>query len=159
MCQFAVVQAGRTALAFTSQRRATPAAGRQKANRKKAALLRLTAADQAYRQKDLAQAMRILEQIPLDSLKPAQQIFASTLGAEIALARNNPKVALKNPRPPQHATLGRTAHTATDSHPTHARTCPGSGWTAPERCPRADFHRSPTERIERQRKTTSGSGD
>lgn len=61
----------------------------------KAALLRLTAADQAYRQKDLTQAVRILEQIPPDSLKPAQQIFASTLNAEIALARSKPKVALK----------------------------------------------------------------
>lgn len=61
----------------------------------KAALLRLTAADQAYRQKDLGHAIRILEQIPLDSLKPAQQIFASTLSAEIALTRNNAKAALK----------------------------------------------------------------
>jgi len=66
-----------------------------KSNAEKAALLRLTAANKAYGQKDLAQAMRILEQTPLDTLKPAQQIFASTLSAEIALARNNPKVALK----------------------------------------------------------------
>ncbi|WKN23323.1 penicillin-binding protein activator [Azotobacter vinelandii] len=77
-----------------------------KSKPEKAALLRLTAADQAYRQKDLAQAMRILEQIPLDSLKPAQQIFASTLGAEIALARNNPKVALKTLDHPSMQHLG-----------------------------------------------------
>jgi len=62
----------------------------------KAALLRLSAADQAYRQKDLGQAVRILGQVPLGDLKPAQQIFASTLSAEIALTRNNPKAALKS---------------------------------------------------------------
>ena len=50
----------------------------------KAALLRLSAADQAYRQKDNARAARILEQVQLDSLKPAQQVFASTLAAELA---------------------------------------------------------------------------
>lgn len=72
----------------------------------KAALLRLTAADQAYRQKDLAQAVRILEQTPLDSLKPAQQIFASTLSAEIALARNNAKAALKALNHPSMQHLG-----------------------------------------------------
>jgi len=72
----------------------------------KAALLRLSAADQAYRQKDLGQAVRILEQTPLDSLKPAQQIFASTLGAEIALARNNAKAALKSLNHPSMQHLG-----------------------------------------------------
>ncbi|WP_175652151.1 penicillin-binding protein activator [Pseudomonas sp. Marseille-P9899] len=60
----------------------------------KAALLRLSAADQAYRQKDTARAARILEQVQLDSLKPAQQVFASTLAAELALSRNQPKAAL-----------------------------------------------------------------
>ncbi|WP_110969730.1 penicillin-binding protein activator [Pseudomonas huaxiensis] len=60
----------------------------------KAALLRLSAADQAYRQKDTARATRILEQVQLDSLKPAQQVFASTLAAELALSRNQPKAAL-----------------------------------------------------------------
>lgn len=60
----------------------------------KAALLRLSAADQAYRQKDNARAARILEQVQIDSLKPAQQVFASTLSAELALSRNQPKAAL-----------------------------------------------------------------
>lgn len=60
----------------------------------KAALLRLSAADQAYRQKDNARAARILEQVQLDTLKPAQQVFASTLSAELALSRNQPKAAL-----------------------------------------------------------------
>jgi hypothetical protein len=60
-----------------------------------AALLRLAAADQAYQQKNIARADSILEQVPLDSLKPAQQIYASTLAAELALAREKPKAALK----------------------------------------------------------------
>ena len=60
-----------------------------------AASLRLAAADQAYKLNDNGQAARILEQIQLDSLLPAQQIFASTLQAELALARNKPKSALK----------------------------------------------------------------
>lgn len=60
-----------------------------------AASLRLAAADQAYKLNDNGQAARILEQVQLDSLLPAQQIFASTLQAELALARNKPKTALK----------------------------------------------------------------
>jgi outer membrane PBP1 activator LpoA protein len=59
-----------------------------------AALLRLSAADLAYKQKDFPRAARILEQIPLDTLKPAQQVFASTLSAELAMSRNQPKAAL-----------------------------------------------------------------
>ncbi|MEB3900670.1 penicillin-binding protein activator [Pseudomonas putida] len=59
-----------------------------------AALLRLSAADLAYKQKDYPRAARILEQVPLDSLKPAQQVFASTLAAELAMSRNQPKAAL-----------------------------------------------------------------
>ncbi|MCO7516681.1 penicillin-binding protein activator [Pseudomonas guariconensis] len=59
-----------------------------------AALLRLSAADMAYRQKDYPRAARILEQVPLDGLKPAQQVFASTLAAELAMSRNQPKAAL-----------------------------------------------------------------
>ncbi|MCR3796361.1 penicillin-binding protein activator [Pseudomonas aeruginosa] len=60
-----------------------------------AALLRLSAADLAYQQKDLARSTAILGQIPLESLKPAQQVFASTLNAELALARSKPKAALQ----------------------------------------------------------------
>src|SRR3989338_6079068 len=41
-----------------------------------AAALRLSAADLAYKQKDLARASSILEQVQLESLKPAQQIYA-----------------------------------------------------------------------------------
>ncbi|MDA7085252.1 penicillin-binding protein activator [Pseudomonas sp. SA3-5] len=60
-----------------------------------AALLRLAAADLAYQQNNIARADSILEQVPLNSLKPAPQIYASTLAAELALAREKPKVALK----------------------------------------------------------------
>lgn len=59
-----------------------------------AALLRLSAADQASRQGDAARAGQILSTVPLDSLKPAQQIFAVTLSAELAMTRNDFKAAL-----------------------------------------------------------------
>lgn len=72
----------------------------------KAALLRLTAADQAYTQKDLGRAARILEQVPLDKLQPAQQIFASTLSAQIALAHHNAKAALNALKHPSMSYLG-----------------------------------------------------
>lgn len=61
-----------------------------------AALLRLSAADQASRQGDTARAGQILGTVPLDSLKPAQQIFAVTLSAELAMARNDFKAALSS---------------------------------------------------------------
>ena len=60
-----------------------------------AALLRLAAADLAYQQKSIARADSILEQVQLNGLRPAQQIYASTLAAELALAREKPKAALK----------------------------------------------------------------
>lgn len=69
-------------------------------------LLRLSAADQAYQQKDIARATRILEQVNLTSLQPAQQIFASTLSAELAMARKQPKSALQAL---QHPSLERLA--------------------------------------------------
>lgn len=60
-----------------------------------AALLRLSAADLAYRQQDIGRATRILDEVPLDNLKPAQQVFAATLDAELDMARDKPKSALK----------------------------------------------------------------
>jgi outer membrane PBP1 activator LpoA protein len=71
-----------------------------------AALLRLAAADQALAQRDLAQTQQILDLIELDKLLPAQQIFASTLQAELALARNKPKAALQALQHPSFARLG-----------------------------------------------------
>ncbi|MBC9252112.1 hypothetical protein A9179_17715 [Pseudomonas alcaligenes] len=71
-----------------------------------AALLRLSAADLAYQQQDLGRAARILEEVPLEGLKPAQQVFASTLAAEIAMARNKPKSALQALQHPSLERLG-----------------------------------------------------
>ncbi|MFV0455478.1 MAG: penicillin-binding protein activator [Pseudomonas sp.] len=61
----------------------------------KAALLRLSAADQSFQQGDLAKSREILALVPLEQLPPAQQIFASTLRAELALAANDPQQALQ----------------------------------------------------------------
>jgi len=72
----------------------------------KAALLRLSAADQAFRQNDAGRAAKILEQVPLDQLKPAQQVYASTLSAELALTRNQPKAALAALNHPSLQRLG-----------------------------------------------------
>lgn len=71
-----------------------------------AALLRLSAADLAYQQKDIARATRIREQVDLATLPPAQKIFASTLDAELAMARQQPKSALQALR---HPSLERLA--------------------------------------------------
>jgi hypothetical protein len=71
-----------------------------------ASLLRLAAADLAYQQKKNARAASILEQVQLNSLKPAQQIYASTLIAELALAREKPKAALKALSHPSLQRLG-----------------------------------------------------
>ncbi|MBC3778061.1 penicillin-binding protein activator [Pseudomonas sp. SWRI99] len=60
----------------------------------KAALLRLSAADLAYRQGNAGQSAQILQQVPMEQLKPGQQIFANTLSAELAMTRNQPKAAL-----------------------------------------------------------------
>lgn len=71
-----------------------------------AASLRLSAADLAYKQQDIGRSARILEQVQLDGLKPAQQVFASTLAAELAMARNQPKSALKALSHPSLERLG-----------------------------------------------------
>lgn len=71
-----------------------------------AAALRLSAADLAYKQKDLARASSILEQVQLEGLKPAQQIYASTLRAELDMSRNKPKAALRALSHPSMERLG-----------------------------------------------------
>lgn len=60
-----------------------------------AALLRLSAADKSMQQGNLTQARQILEQVQLDQLKPAQQVFALTLRSELALDANEPTQALE----------------------------------------------------------------
>ena len=67
--------------------------------------LLLAAADLAQQQNDDAQAARILQQVAIEGLKPAEQIFASTLQAELAMARNKPKTALKALSHPSFARL------------------------------------------------------
>jgi outer membrane PBP1 activator LpoA protein len=59
-----------------------------------ASVLRLSAADQAARQGDASRATQILQQVRIELLKPGLQILASTLGAELALTRNDAKAAL-----------------------------------------------------------------
>ena len=71
-----------------------------------AELLRLSAADLAYRQKNIARAASILEKVQLESLKPAQQIYASTLRAELEMAREQPKAALRALSHPSMERLG-----------------------------------------------------
>ncbi|TBU82805.1 hypothetical protein DNK06_04410 [Pseudomonas daroniae] len=71
-----------------------------------AQLLRLSAADLAYKQGDVARAGSILEQVDLATLKPAQQIYASTLQAELALARNDANAALSALAHPSLERLG-----------------------------------------------------
>ena len=71
-----------------------------------AELLRLSAADLAYRQKNTARAASILEKVQLESLKPAQQIYASTLRAELEMAREQPKAALRALSHPSMERLG-----------------------------------------------------
>ncbi len=60
-----------------------------------AALLRLSAADQSARQGNQAQARQILEQVDIAQLMPAQQMFAKTLEAELAIADGKPQRALQ----------------------------------------------------------------
>lgn len=71
-----------------------------------AELLRLSAADLAFQQKDAARASSILDQVQLANLKPAQQIYASTLRAELHMASNKPKAALRALDHPSMARLG-----------------------------------------------------
>lgn len=60
-----------------------------------AVALYLAAADLAWQQKHLLRARTILDNIDMSQASPAQFIFAKTLEAELALARQQPKSALK----------------------------------------------------------------
>lgn len=95
-----------------------------------AALLRLSAADLANQQNNPGRAAQILAQVQLDQLKPAQQIFASTLAAELALGRNQPQAALAAL---SHPSLQRLAELPVEqqirTHMTMARTFEANGQT------------------------------
>ncbi len=69
--------------------------------------LRLSAADLAYQQKDFTRASSILQQVTLEALPPAQQVYAQTLQAELALQRKKPKSALNNLSHPSFQYLGQ----------------------------------------------------
>ena len=99
-------------------------------NPEKAALLRLSAADLALRQHNNDRAAQILAQVPLDQLKPAQQVFASTLAAELAMSRNDPKAALTALN---HPSVSRLSELPTDlqvrTHTVHANALEADGQT------------------------------
>ena len=61
----------------------------------KAAQLRLSAADLSMQQNNEEQARQILEQVDIEQLMPAQQMFAQTLEAELELAAGDAKQALE----------------------------------------------------------------
>ncbi|MCW3149868.1 penicillin-binding protein activator [Stutzerimonas stutzeri] len=72
----------------------------------KAAQLRLAAADQSFAKGEIARARSIIDQVPMASLKPAQQIFANTLLAEIALADDRLQQAQQALQHPAFERLG-----------------------------------------------------
>jgi len=78
----------------------------EQSDAEQAAQLRLAAADQSIQQGNRAQARSILQQVQLDALKPAQQIFALTLQAEIALADGEPEKAEQALQHPSLERLG-----------------------------------------------------
>lgn len=60
-----------------------------------ATALYLSAADLAWQQGDSLKARSLLESLNLDEAPPAQQLFAATLGAELAMDRKQPEMALQ----------------------------------------------------------------
>ena len=102
----------------------------QSQNPEQAALLRLSAADLAYKQHNFDRAQQILAQVTLEQLKPAQQVFASTLSAELAMSRNQTKEALVALSHPSVARLNEMpADLQVRSHTVHARALEADGQT------------------------------
>ncbi|RUT33930.1 penicillin-binding protein activator [Pseudomonas sp. PAMC 29040] len=99
-------------------------------NPEKAALLRLSAADLAMGQNNDQRAAQILAQVPLDQLKPAQQVFASTLTAELAMKRNDPKAAVAALNHPSVSRIGELPNDLqVRTHTVHARALEADGQT------------------------------
>lgn len=95
-----------------------------------AAVLRLSAADQAARQGDSARATQILQQVRIELLKPGLQILASTLNAELALTRNDAKAALAALDHPSLQRLGELpADQQVRTHLVRARALEADGQT------------------------------
>ncbi|RMQ43609.1 putative Lipoprotein [Pseudomonas cichorii] len=95
-----------------------------------AAPLRLSAADLANRQNNPGRAAQILAQVPLDQLKPGLQVFASTLAAELAMGRNQPKAALTALDHPSLQRLGElSVEQQVRTHTVRARALEADGQT------------------------------
>ncbi|AHF69396.1 penicillin-binding protein activator [Pseudomonas cichorii] len=95
-----------------------------------AAPLRLSAADLANRQNNPGRAAQILAQVPLDQLKPGLQVFASTLTAELAMGRNQPKAALTALDHPSLQRLGElSVEQQIRTHAVRARALEADGQT------------------------------
>ncbi|GFM70079.1 penicillin-binding protein activator [Pseudomonas cichorii] len=95
-----------------------------------AAPLRLSAADLANRQNNPGRAAQILAQVPLDQLKPGLQVFASTLAAELAMGRNQPKAALSALDHPSLQRLGElSVEQQIRTHAVRARALEADGQT------------------------------
>lgn len=97
-----------------------------------AAALRLSAADQTARQGDPVRAAQILQQVRMERLKPGLQILASTLGAELALTRNDAKGALTALGHPSLQRLGELpADQQVRAHVVRARALEADGQILP----------------------------
>ncbi|RRV06048.1 penicillin-binding protein activator [Pseudomonas sp. v388] len=97
-----------------------------------AATLRLSAADLANRRNDAGRAAQILGQVQMDQLKPGLQVFASTLSAELALGRNQPKAALTALNHPSMQRLGElSVEQQVRTHMVKARALEADGQTLP----------------------------
>ncbi|WP_416426843.1 penicillin-binding protein activator [Pseudomonas sp. App30] len=97
-----------------------------------AAVLRLSAADLAYRQHANQRAAQILAQVQVEQLNVGQQIIASTLAAELALARNQPKEALAALNHPSLQRLNEASvEQQVRTHTVRARALEADGQTLP----------------------------
>lgn len=84
--------------------------------------LYLAAADLAWQQGDSLKARSLLESLDLDNALPAHKIFANTLSAELALARQQPEMALQLLQDPSFARLAELPISQqTRSHEARAR--------------------------------------
>jgi outer membrane PBP1 activator LpoA protein len=97
-----------------------------------AATLRLSAADLANRQNNAGRAAQILAQVQIDQLKPGLQVFASTLSAELAMGRNQPKAALTALNHPGMQRLGElSVEQQVRTHTVKARALEADGQILP----------------------------
>ncbi|WNW11698.1 penicillin-binding protein activator [Pseudomonas sp. DTU_2021_1001937_2_SI_NGA_ILE_001] len=98
----------------------------------KAATLRLSAADLANRQGNPGRAAQLLAQVQIDQLPPGLQVFASTLSAELALGRNQPKAALEALAHPSMQRLGElSTEQQVRTHMVHAKALEQDGQILP----------------------------